>query len=330
MNFYQCVLVFLTIVLTSLANTPTRRPTQSPTLSPTRKPLGSPSVEDVNLVSFTMNAGYGYFVLSFDRAVAASTLDASKMRIQKNAFVPVSKLNSTDLVLQFSSDILTFEPTRGNVTDVYCYLFSQVYAVMVATTTICRTATNCYFSMSRGAVLSSINYPNVVINSTSAFPVTTFLPNKLSPFLERYSVDMNAGILTLEFNVPIVPETFTMLGIAAQSVSNAFSAGIYIKFFGSGAKLLQSDNLNRNLTVSLGTSNMNLIKQNVGLWNSRSNTYLSAWQPFVNDSYSNVVSLPPLDLSHGMLVTGLIPDSTPSRLLSWDMNSNGKQVKLIS
>lgn len=291
----------------------------SPTKTPTMRPTSITASSDPRVVAFTFQAGTGSLFITFDQLIVPSSLVSSKMTIQgsrnrtKNGnvalfYTPFNNLNDLG-----NTTTLTFVPSIddfGRVTSL------PDVAISIGTT---------YLTLGRGAIKSASSWAdNQEINTTYAFQATTFVADKNPPEFRAFSLDVNKCILNMTFNEPINPASFQLSGIAIQSQDNIFRSGIIVKFQNAGSSILNVWNYQRNISVSLGQDNCDLIKSQDGLAGDYEETYLSLYAPFVNDTSSNPINIIGVDTYSAKKPENYIADTTNPKLLKWvlDFGSN--------
>jgi hypothetical protein len=294
---------------------------------------GNFSSEDPILNSLKLDKSTISVVLGFDRYVDATTLNISKVHfqgVQNVASIP-SGASASNYVISFNS----FQPTltqlqsQGNRTmTVTVYFTLDQYSQMVMMTNTFTSSSTVYVALDRGAVLSTPyvgNFPSRPVATSAAFKVTTYTEDSLNPYLISFGANMNQATVTLLFSEPILLSSISTLGLAAQIQSNSIGGtGAYAQFVANKNPVVSALNYQRNITLSLGTTNVDLITSNLNLWSSLLTCYLSAWQSFATDLVGNPVTTREIDIVQALAASYYITDVTPPTLLNWDMDFNGK------
>ena len=136
-----------------------------------------------------------------------------------------------------------------------------------------------------------------------------FISDKTPPTLDKATMDLNEGVLTLSFSEVIVEATFlpsdiTLLQYPSSSVSITLSPLSSVSFTSYGAEV----------AIQLTYTDLNWLKAN-NLFTSSDNSYLSLVSDLVDVSGNRFQDIPP---NEGFQVEDIVPDQTQPRMVSFD------------
>jgi hypothetical protein len=287
--------------------------------SPTVRPTTSIASNDPILTEFIFDQGGAMIQMTFDQNVLAKSLDITMFHLQSDK-VFVQDVTETFNITNFYNDL----DLLGNTTDVVIYFTQPEFYRLRLYPLLGSSNMTTYLSIDRGAIYSSESEnSNAEYSSTDAFQVTTYVKDILPPFVVQYTLDMNSGVMNLTFSEPINNSTFQLDGLAFQNIRNNYlGTGSYVKLINQGYSIILTGIYNLQLSVHLGTENLNLLKILGNLCINPSTTFLSSWQPFVNDTAGNPINLVAFDKFSGMATDFYTYDITPPSLLSWAFSYN--------
>ena len=286
-------------------------------------------------------------VLTFDELISARTMDMTGVGLQ-----PVEDLDGTNYTsLKFTGSFNTLD-TQGNTTDLVIYINADDFARIKLNPPVATSLGTSYLTLIRDSVFTPFNLANVEKTTRNALVASTFVPDRFPPYVESFSLDMNEGWLTITFTEPIHLPSFQLEGltlqtraymgeevndpvlqtkifIATNKVFRPVLATDLVRLVDHESSMIRISNLNRTVRYDLGIINMNHIKAFVPLAVSHDTTFLSAWQPFVNDTSGNPVSLVGFDQLNGLQVAAYTPDTTPPTLLYWDADIDTGEIELV-
>jgi hypothetical protein len=281
---------------------------------------------DPRLTTVQYNLNYGNFSLQFDRFVNASSFDISNffliLRSSQNISSFLSNSSSDDYyrILSFSRTFNRIEK-QGNATSINLFLPSDDYAVVLYYNRFLGGSLNdSLVFISRGLVRSSEGYSVRSIDITSPLNVEFVKSDSSKPYLKAYMLDMNLGILSLEFSEPMDNKTFKLDGVGLQSTKNSLIEGQFVPLNSRGSSFVNMSDFDRRLDIKLGSMNLNAIKSTIVTCSEAIYCYLSLSQPFIVDYAGNNISLIGIDRTYGLPVKSLTADVSPPIFISWSMD----------
>ena len=262
------------------------------------------------LLTFDLDMNNGRLTLHFSETVNVSTVNFGGITLQLDSSV---ESNSTNFYTLTKGVVLTTSNTPDvvlllNNTDVNA-LKTQGIATGNLTTWITLSA-----AVKDTTALVALD----VINGVNALPVTMYTPDTNLPMLQSFTIDMNAGTLTLSFN-----ETVTALSLDATQLTLASGRNItdsaHTYTLTNTSSVASQLNL-PTVTIILSTTDLNRIKQLATLYTSVNNSYLYLSSHAVADTSGNLNTaiLPPQAI-RALLFT---PDKTLPVFVGFDLDMN--------
>jgi len=171
--------------------------------------------------------------------------------------------------------------------------------------------------------------PSIGINDGSAMSATLITADALRPSFSKWEMNMDTGLMTLYFGEPVNATSFTPSHMSFQAVENLGtdpSANI-ISLVETNTSVLTPDGTTQQ--IQLGNVNMNAIKALSPLGTLQSKLFLSFATPAYTDMAGNLMSLAYVSIYDAKPCTVFTPDTTPPRLVSFDLNMNTEELRLV-
>ena len=260
-----------------------------------------------NLISFTLDLDSNYLTLNFDETVNVNSLSISQITIQ-------SLNNSGDVwMLQEGSLPLYSAPFLDiNSTVVVIELgFLDLNAIKLLTNLAVSSKTTFLYVTSQLITDMNYNYVNP-INTTQALPVSSFTPDRYSPVLQNFDLDLDSEILTLQFSEVVN---------ASSLICHEFSFSYAPSFPTNSISLYNCSTQVINdyiIYIDLGLDFLNEIKLDTSIATSRSNTFMHFPNYVVTDMNRNFVT--EILVNRSLQVRNFTQDSTPPTLLRFDLD----------
>ena len=184
---------------------------------------------------------------------------------------------------------------------------------------------NTYISIATSALNDTSGNPIIEIVSP-LLPIRTYEPDMTRPSLRSYTLNMNSGKLILSFSETVNgsnynPRQITISSSATgTSLSEPLTGGDFYPVF--------SNVLNLNLSIT----DLNKLKQIIGLADNSETTFLSLTSDTVTDMESNFVSRLILEISRfagrPLLEDNYIFDTTSPQLVNFSLNLTSEMLIL--
>ena len=258
-------------------------------------------------------------------------------------------LDANTLTLEFSEPVLlsTFspgqlvvnsEPTPGGVS--YQLTGGDVHPTMLAASAIISfTLTNddvtylevsgdiatgsndTYLSALMGLAVDTNGLTSVALSS---IPVSNFTSDVSAPVVVAFELDMDAGELAVTFNDVIIGTTFDVSAVTLQSA--LFRRPMEWHTLSQDSSSSSADN-GFVVTVTLGTDDLNRVKQIRSLCTSVANSYMTVTATIADDP--NGVDTIAVTDGKSLQATRFTADGTRPAVDSWVLDLNTGQVLLM-
>jgi len=267
------------------------------------------------LVAFDLDMNTGSIYLTFDETIEASSLDVTQITLQdailtsdlNNTYTLTGGYSSMDdstiLVVNFTFfDLNNIKKIRGLASDL--------------------NGTNSYITITNVTLVDMNNNSVVAIPDGTALRVSTFTEDSTPPELVSFNLDLNTGILTLNFSETVDTLTFNVTQFTFQSSENVSNS---LQMYSlTEPNLLTGDEV--VIAQGLLYIDLNTIKSLGGLATSTDDTYLRITEAAIRDMNANpVVSISPYV---AIQVTDYRDDVTRPRLEAFDLDLNLGELTL--
>ena len=260
-----------------------------------------------NLISFTLDIDSNYLILDFDETVNVNSLSISQITIQ-------SHNNSGDVwMLQKGFLPLYSAPFLDmNSTVVVIELgFLDLNAIKLLTNLAVSSQTT--FLSFTPQLITDMNHNYInPIDTTRALPVSSFTPDRYSPVLQLFDLDLDSEILTLQFS-----EVVNASSLICQELSLSNTPSLptnSISLYNCSTQLI-NDYI---IYIDLGIDFLNEIKLDTTIATSKSNTFIHFPNYVVTDMNRNFVT--EFLIAASLQVRNFTQDSTPPTLLRFDLD----------
>ncbi|KAL5489589.1 hypothetical protein EMCRGX_G018699 [Ephydatia muelleri] len=245
-------------------------------------PLASPSLTVManvvsadlippSLASFSLDMNTGILSLTYSETVITSTLTSSKVVIQASVAGPTANYT-------LSTNSVPAAVANNSVVNIKLSFTDLEYLKLEPT--IATSVNNTYVSLLPGSVQDLAT--NLASSTNTTVQARTFTLDTTNPMLVAFDLDMNTGVLTLQFDEAVRVSTFQARFFEVQSDAGGVS--------GLLAMLMSSMTSSPNgyiLTVVLGVTDMVNIERQVGLAKNRSTTFMAVLNYAIMDMSGN-------------------------------------------
>ena len=247
----------------------------------------------------------GMLSISFSEPVNASSVNITQFTLYSDR----SSTATTSYMLSGS-----FIPSQdGNVLNIY--LSNQNLNQIKFRQNLCTNATNCVPAFTSQFVSDLTGNPVNPLSPQLSQPFETFVQDTTLPSLLQFTLNMDAGTLTLFFSEPVNGNTFdpTQITLQSSSTSSAVSFTLSNVYAASTSTTIATV-----IGLRLSQGDTDSIKASTQLATSLQNTFLSLTASTIQDVSGNaVVPVPP---SSALQVSFLIPDFTQPQLVSFSLD----------
>ena len=178
---------------------------------------------------------------------------------------------------------------------------------------------NTYIYLYTGAVVD-MYFNDIDLQDGYTVPVNSFVPDNTNPSLDAFELDMNTGVLTLNFSETVNSSTFDVTGVTLQSSE---SRALYEFTLTDGEHSTTDD---PTITINLTVSDLNEIKRIRGLATDVDNTYISLTSDVVYDTSG--FSLTEITTEQARKAGLHVPDTTSPILLEFSLNISSDELSL--
>ena len=264
------------------------------------------------VVAWQLDLNNGTLLLEFDEVVNVDTFNFSGLTLQSFLRMPQATLT-----------LAGGNSPSENGTLVTVYLLPSDLILLQTEDRLCSNINNCWLSVAGSSVLDMNNNGNVPIPIGQALDVRIFIDDIIPPNLESFSLDMDAGILTLTFDEPVRPVTFnpTRVHIQGGNYSDTFVT-------------LTRDSVTSSqngvvVVVSLGVSDLNRIKAEEFAF-AINDTYLRIDAAAIFDvTVREPNALVGIENGNAIQVSNYTADSTPPELTDFVLDLTTDSLTLF-
>ena len=250
------------------------------------------------LLNYTLDLNAEAIIFTFTEVIDGRTLRPGQMCFQNSSAFPVRTQNLTSVIIDFeqSSPITMVNFTAGDLNAIK------------ATEGLLTSRENTFISFSSSFVADLAGNG---ITAESGLQAAEFVLDTTSPELLMYSLDMDTGILVLNFSETINATTLNLAEFVIQNDPDVLVA--------TGSVALATTRASGNsasYAITLSRKDINNLKLNPLVATSASDTFLV----FSNGSVLDMLGNPIIGISMGIAPVTFIPDTTGPFLESYDLD----------
>ena len=272
------------------------------------------------VVSFSINFESRKLIVTFDEPVRASRTDMTRFALRSSRAQNAETYSfSGDGGIASSSDGLLVLEFSLSTTDLTTLKLNARLATGAPDTFL--------FSTSSGATVDMRYNPLAAIQLADAVPVpaVNYVINEIPPRLEKFSLNLNSGLLNMTFDDPVNgsrfrPDTVTLQNRAFVDVTDASS-----RFTFSTATNTRSG-IDFTLVVNIARTDLNALKRLRNLARNASTTYLIMTANVVDDVFG--VDAIAITNGNGLQVTEFVADTTPPTVDRVQLDMDAGTLKL--
>lgn len=269
------------------------------------------------LIEFTLNMTTHSATLSFSESVDPLTLDPTLITFQSNKSV----LSNTESVTLSLGDTLS-SPGPIIVLDI-----ATIDINRIKEKEFCLTGTDAFLSIADSAIkdMSFFANDNVAVPVSEARLALSFGDDRLPPKVTKFSLDLDLGLVILNFSEPVRPNTVDFSKITLQNASDAsLDSSTVILELETGSVFENVPSL--GITLQLTETDITSLKGNRAFATATEDTFVSVLDNFVQDTvYIPCVSIPS---TNALRASSFVADKTAANLLSFDLNLENRTLSL--
>lgn len=272
------------------------------------------------LARFDLNLSAGQVDLTFSEVVNASSIDLTAITLQSafnTALEPSA--DAWSLTVGFNGSIASQE----DGTEVTVYLGWIDLNEIKRLTDLAVDPSSTYITITSDAI-RDMNDNAVVprMDGDDSLPVAFFTPDSISPNLHTFNIDMNSGILTLEFTETVLAESLNVTQITLLSSQNETDSQLHALTSGS----VTTSRDNTTINIQLSRNDQNAIKFLTELAQDENSTFISITEHTITDMNSNDVLA--MSLDNSLMVSTYFRDDSGPLLRTFDLNLTEETLTL--
>ena len=277
----------------------------------------TPDMKRPELSYFDLDMNNHMLHLFFTETMYANSLYFNLLTIQNKKLQNITDFHS----LSIRNQLLT-----PNLPDLTIQLDQYDTDIIKTFTKLATNDNNTFLSLTEDTIDDMNDNKIVEIPFTNALKVRFFFPDRRDPSLISFNLDMNTAILYLTFSEAVNAASLNVSDIRLQGSQSAVG-GYHTLTPGQSPNFTLTNSQNTaNITVEIGSSDMNAIRKLYNLCTSASTTYLALTTRAIVDMIGNHVE--EISTNNAKRVTAFTPDSIYPKLVSYDINLNSELILL--
>lgn len=273
--------------------------TTQPANGPLKVATFTPDTTDAELVGFAINMNAGSVSLTFKETVNHVHLKVGQVTLQASA------TGGPSVTLSAGSTPTTTSPN----TVINFDLVADDLNDLKTTAGLCTAVANTWVSVGADLIKDMNNRGTTIIQAGSALQVASagFAADTTKPIVNSFTADFNTGKLVIAMSEPIADAVdLTKLTLASKSGTKSYTLTSVSSSSLDTSKLV--------LTVTIGTTDLNLIKAEPELAVSDESTVLTIADAFARDRATTPNTIAVLEHSDDKIPITFTVDSTPPEL----------------
>ena len=272
------------------------------------------------LARFDLNLSSGFLDLTFSEVVNASSIDLSAITLQGAFDTELDPMaDQWLLTVGFNGSMASQEDGTEIRVDIGWTDLNEIKRL----TGVATSSSHSYITITSAAV-RDMNDNHVVpgVDGENSLPVAFFTPDSVSPSLHVFNLDVNTGLITLEFTETVLATSLDATQFTLFSSQNVTEFEFHT--LTSDSATLSSDNT--TIEVRLSRYDLNRIKFFTELAQDVNSTFLSITELAITDMNSNNVTT--ITFNDSLMVSTYIVDETAPLLQTFDLNLTSETLTL--
>ena len=270
-------------------------------------------ISDPSVDSWVLDMNVGQIILMFSETVDITTLQPGQLRLQNrmaSASVSHTLTGYRELVPPDADSTLAIRLSESDAN------------IIKASTNLGTDTINSYITITANTIMDMNSNTIVAIGRSQALQAARVVQDDTSPVLRAFSLDLDAGAMSLTFDETVNAATFNVTALTLAT--RAFRAPVRYTLDDS-----TSSNVNSaTIAITLSGNDLNAIKAITDLANSASDTYIIATAYTVRDMNSNILRAISDDSALQVLPSGFVRDSSDPTLDSFELNLSTEELIL--
>ena len=266
----------------------------------------TPDIMPPRLLNYTVDLSVGAIIFTFSEIVDSVRFNLSEIQFQDMATNPTLTLNLSEMniMADFTSPIIRIVLTSDEL--------NRIKSVRNLVTDVSDT----FISFPR---TFTYDMAGIMIEAQSGFQVAEFIRDFIPPELLMYSLDVNRGVLILNFSEIVDANTFNLSSFVLQNAANSDTVTVRLPLVNT----VVTENA-ANYELPLAIEDLNALKINTNLATERNNTFLF----FSNGSVSDMLGNPIIGLANGRPPVVYIADNTGPEVLNFTLDFGRGVIRL--
>ena len=258
--------------------------------------------------------GSGLLTLFFSESVNVSTIDVTEITI-------LVGIGNIDISYRFTSTSYS-NSSNGPIVQILPSLYDLNRIKMIPQLAISQLTT--YLSLTNSTILDMNDNPVVAVPPLEAQEVRNHTEDTTPPVLESFSLDMDDGLLTLNFSETVLGSNLNRARFTLQN--NSTFTGVNLTLQSDPVPFLP---LHFTLVVPLLTPELNELKRITTLATSTEDTWISVERGGVEDTSADANPLEPIPISDALQAVDFTSDTTKPQLTAFDIDLDAGTLTLI-
>jgi hypothetical protein len=178
---------------------------------------------------------------------------------------------------------------------------------------------NAFLSFAAGTFLDTSGNRIDALTLSTGLQATRILEDSIGPRLTNYTLDMDAGTVTLNFDETVLPASFVPSRLALLPTSGSVSSYDLTGQVGTAMRISPV-----SIVVYLTDTDLNAIKADVNLAVDQSSTFIAVTSNMVTDATGNAVATTVSDVA----ASNYTADTTAPELTSFSVDMNASTISL--
>ena len=269
-----------------------------------------------SLSSASLNMDSGTLALRFDDVINAETFVPAFLTVQNQSNLVIS--------ISYTLDDSVHESENSDLINIT--LSSTDIKSLKSQLLLAKSAESTYVSFPTSIGKDIEGRSVIAVPSDNAIKVSEYFYDTTQPQLLSYNLDLDSGKMLMTFDEPILISSFNPSGITFQnSLQNPTT--LYQLQGGLIVPLIEGADADTELTLELGTFDLNSLKSDTNLATAKSDSFITVDHTFITDTSNNFIK--PISGSNAV---SYIEDITFPELLqtTLDMRDGGKLIMKFS
>lgn len=267
------------------------------------------------LNQFTFDLDEGQIIFTFSETVNASSLNVTQFTLLSS-----NETNATMYTLT-GGEVLSNDGPKI-ILMLSFYDLNEIKHLTDLATGAGNESTNSYFSITSSAIKDNDGNSVTSIPTTAALLASQFISDTTSPELVQFHLDLNTGILTLNFTEAINSTSLATTGLTLLSTTESSNTSSVVQLTNVTITAVNQSWIDVNVTES----DLNEIKARLNLATNSTNTYLAIAAATILDTSGNPVI--ETNTTEAIPVSELTADKTSPTLEAFDLDMNKGELRL--